>query len=341
MEERYEAKKFCRVCGRRVPSLYKRSGGRRCVVCLHRTHGEHLAGNRRVCLDCSRLELHIPAGYSQTPCGVTLAHLADLHFGGEESQKRADLLKNWFCVRRPDYVLVSGDMTRMAGREEFQRAALWIRQVESSGTRVAVVPGNHDIGYWGNPGSVAGQAVGRKYHRWIKEIDRPIEPCLRGPGCVILGLNSAHGINPARLFNGYLDRGQRARAVEIFRATPPEHLKVVFCHHPLVRFADNRHRAVFRSVAVREELMAAGADLLLWGHQHRFASTVLDGAGKKCVAVQGPTLSDRVREDELPGFAVVEWFFKGRAVIRTFNIVEDEYVEEDKEVEYRLKEEQP
>ncbi len=334
MEERDETKKICRVCGRMVTFRYRGSGGRICMSCLHRTHADHLAGNRRVCLRCAGEDLFIPPEYNRVPRSITLVHLADLHLGGDESVERAELLKKWLEGGGWNYILVSGDLTGRAERKEYERAARWIRDVESTGARVAVVPGNHDIGYWGNAASVAGQAVGKKYHRWIKKIDRPIEPCLRGPGCVVLGLNSSHGINPARLFNGYLDRWQRARAVEILRSTPQDHLKVVFCHHPLVRFPENRHRAMFRAEVVREELAAAGANLFLWGHQHSFAAADLAGAWGRCYAVQSPTLSNRLRNGEHPGFTVVEWFLKERVVIRAFNIVKAGYIEEEKRAEY-------
>lgn len=330
-----ELKKYCRVCGLRVPRFYKGIGGRRCVACLHRTHPDHLAGNRRVCLRCQWEELYIPAG-RRLPPSVSLVHLADLHIGAG-SPWRAELIKNWISGGGWDYVLVSGDLTGRAGSEEYQKAGRWIGDIESAGAMVAVVPGNHDIGYWGSAASVAGQAAGRKYRRWINRIGRPIEPCLRGPGCLLLGLNSAHGISPSRLFNGYLDRHQRARAVEVILATPPDYLKVVFCHHPLVRFGDNRHRAMFGARRTREELQSAGADLFLWGHQHSFAAVELGRpGGKKSYAVQGPTLSDRVRKGEFPGFTAVEWIFNRRVIVRSYKLVDDRSIEEGAVVEYSL-----
>lgn len=340
VEDRFEIKKTCRVCGRKLPRLYKGSGGRRCAACLHRTHGEHLAGNGRVCLRCSEEEMLIPAEYSRPPGSISMVQLTDIHFGGGDSQRRAGLLKDWLAGRGAGYILVSGDITGRAGGKEYERAASWIRDIESFGARVAVVPGNHDIGYWGNFLSVGRQAIGRKYHSWIRTIDRPIDPCVRGPGCVIVGLNSAHGISPTRFFNGYLNRYQRARAAEIFRATPPDHLKVMFCHHPLIRFEDDIHGAMFKADSVRGELMAAGVNLFLWGHQHSFATAELGLGNGKCYAVQSPTLSDRIRGGGYSGFASVEWFFNDKIVVREYNVIDDRAIEEGKRVEYRFKEEQ-
>ncbi|MHB8917414.1 MAG: metallophosphoesterase family protein [Desulfocucumaceae bacterium] len=335
-EDREETKKFCRVCGRRVLRLYKRSGGKRCSACLHRTHGDHLAGNLRVCQRCSAEELFIPGEYYRCPRSVVIVHLSDLHVGRSSPDRRTELLKNWLGILGADYVLVSGDLTGRAGGEEYQRAAQWIRDIEAGGMRVAAVPGNHDIGYWGNVMSIGRQAAGRKYHRWIKIIDRPIEPCVRGPGCVIVGLNSAHGISHAGLVNGYLNGFQRARAVEILKATPPGHLKAVFCHHPLVRFDNNSHRAMFRAEGVRRELEAAGAELFLWGHQHSFAAVRLGGDRTNHFAVQSPTLSGRTRDGGLPGFTVIDWLFGSVVVIRAFIILDDLRIVEEKRVEFPL-----
>lgn len=336
MVDRYQQKKYCRVCGRRVPRFYKNSGGKRCAVCLHRTHGEHLARNRRVCRRCSQEELAVLPEHNRQPWRIKLIHFTDLHFGHNHSLERMDVLKKWTENQGADYILISGDLTGRAGKAEYQRASRWLGDVGSTGAKVAVVPGNHDIGYWGNVKSLSRQAMGSKYHRWIKIIDRPIEPCIRGPGCVILGLNSAHGLSPARLMNGYINRHQRDRAREILQATPAGHLKVVFCHHPLIRFTGNFHKPMHGAEKIRSELAVAGSDLLLWGHQHSFAAVELVQKEKKCYAVQSRTLSARVREGDYPGFTVVEWFPASKVIIRAYNIKGDDTIDQYKMLQFPL-----
>lgn len=336
MEDRTEVKKHCRVCGGRVNRLYRGSGGKRCVVCLHRTHGKHMAGNKRVCARCGEEDMIIPGGYGFIPGRVSILHLTDIHFGREDSQERIGPAEEIIKKEGINYVLVSGDLTARAGREEYKMAARWINRMESTGIRVGVVPGNHDIGYWGNIMSLGRQFAGRKYHRWIEIIDRPIEPCVRGAGTLMLGLNSAHGVSPTRFLNGYLNRFQRQRAAEIIKATPEDHMKLVFCHHPLVRFEGNIHKTMFKSEKVRLELMEAGADIFLWGHQHSFAAVELERDGGKSFAVQCPTLSERTRSGHSPGFVVVDWYFKEKIVIRVYSIFSINKAEEERRVEYSL-----
>lgn len=335
MKDRLEIKKHCRVCGERVHRLYKGSGGKRCAVCLHRTHGEHLADNKRVCVNCREEDLLLPGGYGEMPGHVSILHLTDIHFGSGDSAEKLypaeALLKN----EGIKYVLISGDLTARAGREEYEMSAGWINKVESGGVRVGVVPGNHDIGYWGNFKSLGRQFAGRKYHRWIEIVDRPIEPCLRGAGTLMLGLNSAHGVSPTRFLNGYLNRFQMQRAKEILRATPEDHIKLVFCHHPLVRFGGNIHKSMFNSEKVKLELMEAGAGIFVWGHQHSFASVEIETERSRCFAVQGPTLSERIREGGA-GFTVLDWHFKRKLVIRVYRIINNNAAEEERRVEYPL-----
>ncbi|MHB8157392.1 MAG: metallophosphoesterase family protein [Desulfocucumaceae bacterium] len=304
------------------------------MSCLHRTHLSHLAENNRVCLKCSEEELRVP-NLSEGTDSITILQLSDVHFRREANNAKVGL-KNWLAGIGAHYVLISGDLTGSAKKEEYDLAAAWIREVEENGARVAVVPGNHDIGYWGNAGSVGRQLTGAKYHWWTKIIDRPLEPCLRGPSFMSLGLNTAHGISSAGFVNGYLNTGQRARAKELLQVTPKGHLKVVFCHHPLIRFESGFHKEILRGATAVEEMVGEGADLLLWGHQHSFNATLLERPEGKCLTVQCPTFSERTRQGGRPGFVVVEWLFNKKAVVKAYRIEENSTIKEDKRVEYPL-----
>lgn len=55
-------------------------------------------------------------------------------------------------ARRPDVVLVTGDLTKDGERSGHEKFAAWLAKIEKSGIRVLVCPGNHDIN---NPHAVA------------------------------------------------------------------------------------------------------------------------------------------------------------------------------------------
>lgn len=333
-----EVKKYCRVCGERVPGYYWGTGGRRCVVCLHRTHRRHMASNNRVCRVCSGEELSVANVPGNFPDRVSFLHVADIHCSAGETCRRINLINNWLEGEKADYVLISGDLTGGGSGKEYELAAGWLESIERKGGRVAVVPGNHDIGYWGNVRSVGRQVTGRKYDRWIEIVDRPVEPCLRGPACVVVGLNSAHGISRAGFVNGYLGRNQRARAKEVLSVTPPNFLKVVLLHHPLISFKGSQHSILYGADAARKELAVAGADIFFWGHQHSFAAGEFYEGGSRYYAVQSPAFSARSRDGDGPGFVVVDWVFGSGVTIRCLRVSDDRIMMEEREkVEYRFK----
>src|SRR5262245_9040105 len=97
-----------------------------------------------------------------------VAHLSDLHATPARGAPRALLgkrLLGWlsWCVRRhrahrpevleavladlrreaPDQVVVTGDLTNVAGEEEFPAAREWLERIGPP-ERVSLVPGNHD-----------------------------------------------------------------------------------------------------------------------------------------------------------------------------------------------------
>src|SRR5690606_6976831 len=75
-----------------------------------------------------------------------LFHISDLHFVLEYSAALA-----WFadCVtrKRPESVLITGDLTMRARRREFAAACTWISALD---VPVTVEVGNHDLPYF-NP----------------------------------------------------------------------------------------------------------------------------------------------------------------------------------------------
>ena len=72
-----------------------------------------------------------------------LAHLSDIHFGGENREALAAATA-WMADQRLDLVVVSGDLTRFGEVAEFRAAAAWL---EGLTPPRFVTPGNHDAPY--------------------------------------------------------------------------------------------------------------------------------------------------------------------------------------------------
>ena len=51
---------------------------------------------------------------------IRLAHLSDIHFGGENEPAVA-AAREWLCAEKVDLAIVSGDLTRFGETTEFAR----------------------------------------------------------------------------------------------------------------------------------------------------------------------------------------------------------------------------
>ena len=74
---------------------------------------------------------------------VRLAHLSDIHFGGENVAAVAAAAEH-LNAGAFDLVVVSGDLTRYAETPEFEAAASWLQGIRAP---LLVTPGNHDAPY--------------------------------------------------------------------------------------------------------------------------------------------------------------------------------------------------
>jgi 3',5'-cyclic AMP phosphodiesterase CpdA len=143
-------------------------------------------------------------------------------------------------------------------------------------------------------------AVYARYRAFIRDA---LEPVLRIPGATIVGLNSAHGIQPYTLtlrlrdlsVVGALRKAQWARAAEAFKAAPAGDLKVLVFHHNLLR-GDLSHRwGLANRARGIEQALATGADLVLCGHDHDEKVDQVSRGDRRMVVACASTLTTRVR----------------------------------------------
>ena len=73
-----------------------------------------------------------------------IAHLSDIHFGAHD-EKIVAAAEAWLQKRRPDLVVISGDLTQRAREAQFRAASAWLNRLRSAGLEVLVIPGNHDV----------------------------------------------------------------------------------------------------------------------------------------------------------------------------------------------------
>jgi 3',5'-cyclic AMP phosphodiesterase CpdA len=184
-----------------------------------------------------------------------------------------DLVVADLKAQRPDHIAVTGDLINLGLPGEYEAAHAWL---EGLGTprHVTVVPGNHDIytHVRGHPG-VARWAEYMRADAWgAKFGNLAVDgfPFVRRLGPVALVcLNSAVETAPF-IAAGELGERQIAAAGEILQRIGKEGLtRVVLIHHPPLPGQAPPRRALRDAAAFERVLATCGAELVLYGHNHR------------------------------------------------------------------------
>lgn len=223
----------------------------------------------------------------------TIAHISDLHFGRIDPVIVEALLDD-LRRRRPDLVVISGDLTQRARPRQFAAARDFLARLPA---RHMVVPGNHDIPVFNLLARFTQPFA--NYHRYI---GTDLDPYWEDEEIAVLGLNT---VRPVILdfAEGRVNRMQMERVRAMFDQAEPSRFRIVFTHHPFLPPPDAPGtRLVGRAVRALRFLERAGVDLLLAGHLHRaYAGDIMTHhthvARSILVAQASTATSTRVRNE--------------------------------------------
>ncbi|HEY0975022.1 MAG TPA: metallophosphoesterase [Solimonas sp.] len=189
---------------------------------------------------------------------MILLHLSDPHFGTEQPSV-VDALRRLAQREAPDVLILSGDITQRATAGQFDSARRFVERLGIE--RRLVLPGNHDIPLldlwtrWRHP-----------YARYRKAFGSELEPVLRTPSLLALGVNTTRAY---RHKDGEVSAEQIERVAARLRKATTAQLRIVVTHQPaqVIRERDLHNRLHGHAEAIRT-WTAAGADLILGGHIH-------------------------------------------------------------------------
>jgi 3',5'-cyclic AMP phosphodiesterase CpdA len=227
----------------------------------------------------------------------SLIHLSDPHFGRDVNVAQIEAIEALVPDLEPDAIVLSGDLTQRARHGEFQRARAWVRELSRTAP-VYVMPGNHDVQWWRRP--LVPFAAAGKYAKYRRYFGPALTPTLDLPGAVITGVLTSHGVSwgsvTPRLrdlaVKGHLPRREIRRAAETFARARPEQARILVMHHNLLRGFLSKRMGLARWRRAQRRIAAAGADLVLCGHDHQEQVDQLDGtvvacAGTLCTRSRG------------------------------------------------------
>nr|WP_293348139.1 metallophosphoesterase [Phenylobacterium sp.] len=227
---------------------------------------------------------------------MRLAHLSDIHFGGENKDAVAAAGER---IRAGgfDLTIVSGDLTQFAEVPEFEASVEWLNSLPEPRL---VTPGNHDAPYiaWA-------ERIFAPFRRFERHIGPASAQTWRQGGVAVRGVNTARGAQPRLNWSkGQIAARQARAAAEWFE--PADQLRIVVVHHPLVEMMGGPMTArVWGGEKAAETFAAARVDLVLSGHIHAPFAWPYPHRDGRTYAVGAGTLSVRERGVP-PGYNEVE-----------------------------------
>jgi 3',5'-cyclic AMP phosphodiesterase CpdA len=230
---------------------------------------------------------------------------------------------------QPDHVAVTGDLVNIALPAEFDHARRWLETLGPP-AHVSVVPGNHDA-------YVAAAALHRDRHwspymagddascssppRLVENAgasrdfgakapisttlipDLPTKmtfPYLRRRGPVaLIGVSTAIATLPF-MATGKVGEQQIAGVAQMLADLRKENMfRVVMIHHPPLPSA--RHKCLIDAAAFQRALAAAGAELVIHGHDHVHSLVWIAGNGLRVPVMGVPSASASARTKKRAG----------------------------------------
>jgi len=227
-----------------------------------------------------------------------IAHLSDLHFGRLDRAILPALIAA-VDAARPDVVVVSGDLTQRARRQEFADAGRFLDDLPSP--RI-VVPGNHDVPLY----NVVSRLL-KPLARYQRYISGDLEPFYADDEIAVLGINTSRSLT---LKNGRINRRQVARSCARLAPCGAGVTRIIVTHHPFdVPDTGDTHGLVGRAAMAMAAFAEHGVDLILSGHLH--VSRVSDSvarykvAGRALLVIQAGTATSTRRRGEVNSFNIV------------------------------------
>ena len=228
----------------------------------------------------------------------TVAHLSDLHFGSTDATV-VEAMAAEVGAAEPSIVVVSGDLTQRARKQEFIQARAFLDTLPSPRL---VVPGNHDV-----PLFDLYARVFSPLSRYKRYISADTDPFYADSELAIAGINTSRSLT---FKGGRINGEQLARVMGSLADLPEDTTRIVVTHHPFegVSAADDEG-VVGRARLAMTGFSRSRVDLILSGHMHlsRVGSSALQYAieGYSALLVQAGTAISSRRRDTANSFNLI------------------------------------
>jgi 3',5'-cyclic AMP phosphodiesterase CpdA len=188
-----------------------------------------------------------------------LLHISDVHFGPPHLAQLSAGVLALAAERKPDLVILSGDLTQRAKPQQFREARAF---VDAMPVPTLVVPGNHDV-----PMYRVWERVFDPYGAYRRHFSEELEPSWRDDELFVAGVNTAFNWT---IKDGRIRLRRLQELADQMAAIPESMLKVVVAHHHLIPPPTFGSQQVLRNAYEAIDVFSqAGVDLVLSGHLHQ------------------------------------------------------------------------
>ncbi len=209
---------------------------------------------------------------------MKIAHISDLHFGNNNKS-----ILDTFIIEmkriKPDFIIVSGDLTQRAKSYQFREFRKFIDKIPF---KIFFVPGNHDIPFWNpvtrilNPFS--------QYKRFVNNNTRFI---WENNNIRIMGLNS---VNPFRVKTGDLSSTD-LNFIKTHFSSDYSKVNLLFFHHN-AKYLKGFHKPIKSNQALIDVLRQSAIHIVCTGHLHyAHVSTINKTNHLPCLLLHAGSLS--------------------------------------------------
>lgn len=161
---------------------------------------------------------------------------------------------------RPEAVLITGDFTQRAKREQFEAAAVFLKKLGALCDRIVACPGNHDIALfrlW--------ERVFHPFRLYRRYIHPDLNQVSDLPDARLVALNTVRPLS--RIVEGEISARQIEKLRQTLSQVPSKLFRVLALHHPPDIPRDPRERSSlqksFVAACIDQEV-----DIVLSGHVH-------------------------------------------------------------------------
>ncbi|NUZ07255.1 metallophosphoesterase family protein [Piscinibacter koreensis] len=221
-----------------------------------------------------------------------LLQISDPHFGTEKEHV-VEALVELTHRERPDVLILSGDITQRATREQFDAARRFVDRLKVPA--MLAIPGNHDL-----PLFNLGKRLVAPYAEYRRAFGGELEPVYESDELLVIALNTTR---PWRHKDGEVSREQVDRVARRLEQATRAQLRIVVTHQPIAVTREEDEPDVLHGNqrALRRWAMS-GVDLILGGHIHlpfivRLHERALTDGSPAYVVQAGTAVSSRLRHN--------------------------------------------